>query len=74
MRSKGLRIGWANSASGLDLSKEKAWESELDGYKAARAQGIQPRGTSARAVREAVEASDSVGKALDFSRNDLGLA
>lgn len=73
VRAKGLRVGWANSAAGMDASREKAWDRELANYKDARAQGIQPRGTSTGAVREAVDASDAMGVALDMGSPTLGM-
>lgn len=29
VRSKGLRVAWAASAKGLDLTREKKWDKEL---------------------------------------------
>ena len=40
----------------------KKWDGELDAYRAARAQGIQPEGTSMAAVQRAVNASEIMGK------------
>lgn len=64
VRSKGLRVGWASSASGLDLSTQKRWDKSLDQYRAARAQGIQPSSTRPDAVRRAVEMSNATGEAF----------
>lgn len=64
VRSKGLRVGWAASASGLDLSTQKRWDKSLDNYREARAQGIQPSSTRPDAVRRAVEASEATGTAF----------
>lgn len=63
MRSKGLRVAYANSASGLDLSKQKRWDSELAAYKSAREQGIQPSSTSRAAVERALDISNKTGTA-----------
>ena len=41
------------------------WNGELDAYRAARAQGIQPAGTSMAHVKAAVEASNAMGSAYD---------
>jgi hypothetical protein len=46
----------------------KAFNKELDAYKAARAQGIQPAGTSMKKIQEAVKASDILGKPYDSSK------
>lgn len=64
VRSKALRVAWANSAGGLDLTAEKRKNSELDAYRAARAQGIQPATTRRRDIEEAVRISDETGKAF----------
>ena len=67
MRSKGLRIGYANSAGGSDLSTEKRWSADLDFYKSARAQGIQPASTQRESVQRALDISDLTGRAYDAS-------
>ena len=46
----------------------KAFNKELDAYKAARAQGIQPSGTSMKKIQEAVKASEILGKPYDSSK------
>ena len=45
--------GWTN----------KKWEGELKAYRDARAQGIQPDGTSMSKIRKAVEISEKTGVA-----------
>jgi hypothetical protein len=67
LRSKNLRIGFCNSAKGLDATEQKKWDKELAAYRDARAQGIQPAGTRLEQVRQAVEISDAAGKAFDAS-------
>ena len=47
-----------------DIS-DKKWTAELNAYKDARAQGIQPAGTTMRHVQEAHRASEVLGKAYD---------
>ena len=44
---------------------DKKWTAELNAYKDARAQGIQPAGTTMRHVQEAHRASEVLGKAYD---------
>jgi hypothetical protein len=39
------------------------WDAELKAYKDARAQGIQPAGTSMKQVQKAVDISNKTGKA-----------
>ena len=65
MRSKNLRVAYCNSANGLDYTAQKKWDNDLDAYRAARAQGIQPAGTRRDQVDRAVQLSDKVGKAYD---------
>ncbi len=46
----------------------KAFNKELDAYKAARAQGIQPNGTSMTKIQEAVKASEVMGRPYDGNK------
>ena len=50
-----IRSGWT----------QKKWDKELDLYKQARNQGIQPAGTSTKAIQDALDKSDKAGKAYD---------
>ena len=63
LRSKSLRVAYCNSASGKDYTDQKAWDRNLDAYRAARRQGIQPAGTSRASVDRAVRISNETGKA-----------
>ena len=53
--------GWTN----------KKWEGELQLYRDARAQGIQPSGTSTKKIQAALAISDKTGTAYDASRKGL---
>lgn len=44
---------------------DKKWRAKLDGYKNARAQGMQPAGTSEAQVQAAYKASETLGKAYN---------
>lgn len=44
---------------------DKKWNAELQAYRDARSQGMQPAGTSMRHIREAHEASEILGKAYN---------
>ena len=44
---------------------QKKWDKELAFYKEARAQGVQPEGTSRQAVQKALEASEVLNKPYD---------
>lgn len=63
MRSKGARVGYANSVKGADYTREKKWNRELDRYANAVAQGIQPEGTTTRKIEAAERWSEHYGEA-----------
>lgn len=50
-------------ASSNKLMSSKKFNSELEAYKAARAQGIQPAGTTMTKIQEAHRASEVLGEA-----------
>lgn len=52
-------------AAHTKLISSKKWDAELNAYAAARAQGIQPDGTSMKKIQAAVKASENIGKAYD---------
>jgi hypothetical protein len=47
-----------------EIPKRK-WDAELNAYADARRQGIQPAGTSMKAIKDAHKASENLGKAYD---------
>lgn len=55
----------AGDAAGNKLVSSKKWNAELNAYSNARAQGIQPDGTSMTKIQAAIKASDNMGKAYD---------
>lgn len=59
MRSKHLNLN-PNLA---DTARSKQWDADLQYYRDARSQGIQPDGTTREKVRQAVEFSDATGVA-----------
>jgi len=61
---KGLTLQMNSGDAKRDIS-DKKWTSELKAYKDARAQGIQPAGTSMRHIQEAHKASEVLGKAYN---------
>lgn len=66
LRAKSLKIEGCRSATGgPDRTRQKAWDAELQSYRDARAQGIQPATTRTRDIRRAVEISDRRGSAFD---------
>lgn len=46
----------------------KKWDKELNAYKEARAQGIQPAGTSMKAIQDSIQASETLGKPYDANK------
>lgn len=63
-KAKSLQLNTGDANSQKTVSNKK-WNSELDAYRKARAQGIQPAGTSMAHIKAAVEASNTMGKAFD---------
>ena len=59
-----LELSPGDAAGNKNMSQKK-WDKELNAYSAARKQGIQPAGTSLRAVQDAVDKSNKAGKAFD---------
>lgn len=45
-------------------AKNKANDRELDAYRSARKQGVQPKSTKMNDIKAAVQVSDSLGKAV----------
>jgi hypothetical protein len=53
-----------DARSSISMTNKK-WDGELDAYRSARAEGIQPAGTSMKAVQEARRASEALGTAYN---------
>lgn len=71
MRAKGGRVAYANSATGLDYTAQKRWDRELDAYKDARRQGIQPSSTKTDAIQRALEISNATGTAYQADTSSV---
>ena len=65
VRASGVRIGQ------VDATVQRSWDGELEAYRSARAQGIQPSGTSLAQTRAALDASDRMGAPYDAGRGPL---
>jgi hypothetical protein len=63
-KAKGLQLS-TGDAAGNKAMPAKKWNKELNMYREARRQGIQPAGTTEKAVRDALEKSDKAGKAYN---------
>ena len=64
LRSSNLEFGTGDANSNATQPKKK-FEAELQAYRDARKQGIQPTGTSMAKIQQAVDLSNKVGKAFD---------
>lgn len=64
LRSKNLQLNPNLS----DTGATKKWDGDLQKYRNARSQGIQPDGTSAAQVDRAERISQSIGQAYDASK------
>lgn len=73
LRAKGIRVGYCQSAKGAagDATLQKVHDREIDLYRQARKQGIQPAGSDMAASRFALDQSDKRGRAFD-AENPLG--
>lgn len=63
-KAAGLQLSTGDAHSAKSVNNKK-WEGELNAYRNARAEGIQPAGTSMSAIQEARRASDAMGSAYD---------
>lgn len=63
MRRKGVKPTWTQESKGLTKTAEKNWDGELNAYRDARRQGIQPDTTRMPDIVKAVEISNQTGKA-----------
>jgi hypothetical protein len=64
-KAKGLQLNAGDATRDIP---DKKWTSELDAYKDARAQGIQPGGTSRAHIEAAYTASENMGKAYNSEK------
>jgi hypothetical protein len=69
-KARTLQLSPGDAASNKNMSQKK-WDKELDLYRSARKQGIQPAGTSTRQVQKAIDDSNKVGKAYDANTNSF---
>jgi hypothetical protein len=67
-RAANLKVAYCGIGGG-DATEQKKWDAELDLYRSARRQGVQPDGTRRDKVMAALEASNSAGAAYgrDFN-------
>ncbi len=63
-KAKGLQLNTGDANSSKQMANKK-WDGELNAYRQARSEGIQPAGTTTAAIQEAYRASEVMGKAYD---------
>lgn len=70
LRAKAVKTYLAAPSRGLDGTAQKQWDQELDLYRKARKEGIQPSGTTMNKVTDALRQSDAAGAAYgrDFAK------
>jgi hypothetical protein len=61
-KARGLQLNTGDAKRDIP---DKVWTNELKAYKDARAQGIQPAGTTRAHIEQAYAASETLGKAYD---------
>jgi hypothetical protein len=61
-KAKGLQLNTGDTTRDIP---DKKWASELQAYRSAREQGIQPAGTTRKHIEEAYSASAELGKAYN---------
>ena len=69
-KAKGLQLATGDAAGNIIASgtTQKKWDKELQLYRDAKAQGVQPAGTSTKAIRSALAASEVLNKPYDAGR------
>ena len=69
-KARTLQLSTGDAASNKGMPQKK-WDKELDLYRSARKQGIQPAGTSTKQIQKALDDSNKVGKAYDANTNSF---
>lgn len=70
LQAAGVGTFLVKASMGQDATEQKRWDRELDSYKAARKEGMQPDGTTQKKIDEARRLSDKAGAGYgkDFSK------
>ena len=71
LRSQGLAVMGLES-TGNDYTKQKKWDRELQSYRDAKAEGIQPKGTTHRDIDLAKKNADLAGNAAGIITVETG--
>jgi hypothetical protein len=69
-KAKTLQLATGDASGNIIASgtTQKKWDKELNFYKEARAQGVQPEGTSTKAIQKALEASETLNKPYNANK------
>jgi hypothetical protein len=67
-KAKGLQLSTGDANSRAAMPKRK-WEGELQAYRDARRQGIQPAGTTMEKIVAAEQASENLGRAYNAEKD-----
>lgn len=75
IRAKGLRVAYCNSAgSGGDATEQRRWDNELQSYRDAVRQGMEPESTRTKDIQKAVRWSENHGVAYSAeTKRDVDL-
>lgn len=65
-KARSIRVAYSGIGGG-DATTQKKWDKNLDLYRAARAQGIEPVGTKPSQVMAAIKQSEKTGTAFKAS-------
>lgn len=65
-KARSLKVAYCGIGGG-DATSQKKWDANLDAYRSAKAQGIQPKSTRASAIEAAIRQSDKTGTAFKAS-------
>ena len=67
-KAKGLQLS-TGDANGRAAMPRRKWEGELEAYRNARRQGIQPAGTTMQKIVAAEKASENLGRAYNAEKD-----
>ena len=67
-KAKGLQLS-TGDANGRAAMPKRKWEGELQAYRDARRQGIQPAGTTMAQIEAAQKASENLGRAYNAEKD-----
>jgi hypothetical protein len=69
-KAKGLQLATGDAAGNIVASgtTQKKWDKELQFYRDAKSQGVQPAGTSTKAIRSALQASEVLEKPYNANK------